>query len=67
MNSANKKLLLAAGWIALVLFIALLLPVASLRGWLLTALVAFGPSVAMLYFAREQSQTMSQSIHHARR
>jgi hypothetical protein len=67
MNSVNKKLLLALGWIGLVLLIALLVPVASVRGWLLTTLVAIGPAVAMLFFAREQRESMSQSIDHARR
>ena len=67
MYAANKKLLLAAGWVAAVLFVALLLPVDSLRGWLLTTVLAFGPAVTMLYFAREQRQTMSESIQNARR
>ena len=67
MNAVNTKVLLAAGWVAVVLFVALLLPVDSPRGWLLTTFLAFAPAVAMLYFAREQRQTMSESIRHARR
>jgi hypothetical protein len=67
MSSANKKFFLAAGWIVLVLLIALFVPVVSTRGWLLTSVVAFGPAIAMLYFARDQRQSMSESIHHARR
>jgi hypothetical protein len=67
MNAGNTKVLLAIGWVAVVLFVALLVPVDSLRGWLLTTFLAFAPAVAMLHFAREQRQTMSESIHHARR
>ena len=46
MNSVNIKRLVAVGWIFLVLSIAVLVPVASVRGWLLTTIFAFGPAVA---------------------
>lgn len=67
MNSVNIKRLVAVGWIFLVLSIAVLVPVASVRGWLLTTIFAFGPAVAMLYFARDPRQTLSESIQYARK
>lgn len=67
MTPNNKKQLLAAGWVVAILAMALVLSVGSLTAWLMVSVVAFGPSIVLLHFWRDESLTTSQRIQEARR
>lgn len=62
-----KKLTLAAAWILVVLAAALFTSVGSPMAWFVVSIVALAPCLIMLHFWQVTPQTISQSIHEARR
>jgi hypothetical protein len=67
MTPIHKKRTLAASWIVAVLVTALAAGVGSPMSWLTVLVVAFGPSLMLLYFWKELPKTTSQRIQEARR
>jgi len=66
MTLNNRTKAFAAVWTIGILLIAFFSNVDSLSGWLVAGLIAFGPSVSLLYFSREPADTTSQRIREAR-
>ena len=67
MTPWNTKYSFAVGWIVVILSAAALAGVASVGAWIMVSLVAFGPSIARVYFSQAPAQTTSESIQNAKR
>ena len=63
----NKASIGALVWIVLVTATGWVAGVQSLAGWLMVAVLAFGPPSVLLYFAQGFPLTLSQAVHRARR
>jgi hypothetical protein len=61
------KRTIAVGWIIAIGILALGANVTSLPAWVFLVAVAFGPPVTMLLLWKNPPQTISESIHQARR
>jgi hypothetical protein len=62
-----RKLSLAAAWILIVAATALFAHVGSVAAWVVVSIVALAPCVVLLHFWQVVPQTISESIHEARR
>jgi hypothetical protein len=58
---------LAAAWTVAIFVTAFLSQIGSQAGWLIASVVAFGPSLTLLYFCKEPLRTTSERIRDARR
>lgn len=67
MVSKNKKTLLFAAWVIAVCVMALAIGTTSLQGWVIVAFIAAVPPLVVRSFWRAPEQTISESIHEARR
>jgi hypothetical protein len=67
MLSDNNKTLLLAGWAVVVCLAALALGTDSVRNWMVVASVAVVPPLVVRRFWRVPDQSISESIHNARR
>jgi hypothetical protein len=67
MLTQNNSKTLAAAWIAAVLIIALAVGIQSAMGWVLIAVIAIGPALSLLHFAKAPAQTTSERIRDATR
>lgn len=63
----NYKTLLATGWVTAICVAAFAIGITSVPNWIVVASVAIGPALVVLRFWRAPEQTISQSIHDARR
>ena len=67
MQLVSLKAMLAAVWIAAVLIAGLAGQLSSVSSWTLLAGVALLPPMVMMWRWKTPAQTMSESIHEARR
>jgi uncharacterized membrane protein YhdT len=67
MASENLKTLLFVGWVIAVCFTAFVLGVTSVPNWIVVACAAVVPPLVVRRFWRAPEQTVSESIHEARR
>jgi hypothetical protein len=67
MSFENRKTLIFAGWVVAVCAAAMALGATSITQWVAAALVAVIPAGVAHNFWRGPDQTMSESIHDARR
>ena len=58
---------LAAGWGVAVLAVTVFASTGSTMAWLMASVLGLGPSIVMMRLAKEQPQTLSQTIQEARR
>jgi hypothetical protein len=65
MTHTSIKFAVAVGWLLAIGAAGVLADVTSPSGWILIALGAVGPPVAMLRYWRDPDQTMSESIQKA--
>jgi hypothetical protein len=67
MTSENVKTLLLATWVLAVCVAAIVIGVTSVLNWIAVAGAAIVPPLVVRQFWRTPEQTMSESIHEARR
>jgi hypothetical protein len=67
MTSENVKTLLLAAWVLAVSVAAIVFGVTSVPNWIAVAGAAIVPPLVVRQFWRTPEQTMSESIHEARR
>jgi hypothetical protein len=67
MTSENVKTLLLAAWVLAVSVGAIVIGVTSVPNWIAVAGAAIVPPLVVRQFWRTPEQTMSESIHEARR
>jgi len=67
MASGTLKPLLFAAWVIAVCVVAFVIGVTSIQNWLIVAAAAIVPPLVVRQFWRAPEQTMSESIHEARR
>jgi hypothetical protein len=67
MTSENVKTLLLAAWLLAVCVAAIVIGVTSVPNWLAVVAAAIVPPLVVRQFWRAPEQTMSESIHEARR
>lgn len=65
--SFNLIVLVSVAWMLVVLAAGLVGQVESLKAWFMVSVVALGPSLTMMHFARTLAPTTSEAIHDARR
>ena len=67
MFSENTKTLLFAGWALAVGLVAIVIGITSVPNWMVVACVAVVPPLVARRFWHAPEQTISESIHNARR
>ena len=67
MRLENIKTAIALGWVTAACAAAFFVGVGSTSGWALFAIVTPLPPLAMYWLWHEPTQTLSESIDHARR
>ena len=67
MISENTKTLLFVAWVIAVCLAAIAIGIPSVPQWLVVACVAVVPPLVVRSFWRAPEQTISESIHNARR
>jgi uncharacterized membrane protein YhdT len=67
MFSENTKTLLFVAWVIVVCLAALAIGITSVPNWIVVACVAVVPPFVVRSFWRAPEQTISESIHDARR
>jgi hypothetical protein len=67
MASGNLKTALFVAWVVVVCVAALVIGVTSVPNWLIVAAVAIVPPLVVRQFWHAPEQTISESIHEARR
>jgi uncharacterized membrane protein YhdT len=67
MPSKNVKTLLFGAWVTAVCLAAIALGITSIPNWVLVACLAVVPPLVVRNFWRAPEQTISESIHDARR
>ena len=67
MFSENTKMLLFAGWALAVFLAAIVIGITSVPGWMVVVCVAVVPPLVARRFWHAPEQTISESIHDARR
>ena len=67
MFSETNKTLLFAGWALAVFLAAIVIGITSVPGWMVVACVAVVPPFVARRFWHAPEQTISESIHDARR
>jgi len=67
MFSETNKTLLFAGWALAVFLAAIVIGITSVPGWMVVACVAIVPPLVARRFWHAPEQTISESIHDARR
>ena len=67
MASGTLKTSLLAAWVIAVCGVAFVIGVTSVQNWLIVAGAAIVPPLVVRQFWRAPEQTMSESIHEARR
>jgi hypothetical protein len=67
MVSENTKTLLFVAWVIAVGLAAIAIGITSVPNWIVVACVAVGPPLVVRSFWRAPEQTISESIHAARR
>ena len=67
MFSKNTKTVLFVGWVIAVCLAAIAMGITSVPNWVVVACVAVVPPLVVRSFWRAPEQTISESIHDARR
>lgn len=67
MHSEHIKTLVYVAWVMAVFLAAIAIGITSGPNWVVVACTAIVPPLVVRYFWRAPEQTMSQSIHEARR
>jgi uncharacterized membrane protein YhdT len=67
MLSGNIKMLLFVAWLIAVSLAAIAIGITSVPNWIVVACVAIAPPLVVRQFWRASEQTISESIHDARR
>jgi hypothetical protein len=67
MSSEHTKTLFFVGWAIAVGLVAIAIGITSVPQWVILALVAVVPPAVVRRFWRAPEQTISESIHNARR
>jgi hypothetical protein len=67
MPSERIKTLLFVAWVIVVCLAAIVIGTTSVPNWIVVACVAIGPPLVVRNFWRGPEQTLSESIHEARR
>ena len=67
MKFESQIRVLAAIWVLAVIAMTVFASTGSTMAWLVASVLGLGPSIVMMRLAKEQPQTLSQSIHEARR
>jgi len=67
MQLVSIKTIIAVLWLVTAVAVSLAGKPHSLSSWIILTAVAFVPPLAMMWFWNDPRQTMSESIHEARR